>query len=242
MQIIQQILFISIVFIAIWLFIKNVKNIRRNILLGRDVELTDNKAERWKKVLLFALGQKKMFKYPLIAVMHFVIYLGFIIINLEILEIILDGIFGTHRLFAPALGPAYGWLINGFEILAFGVLTACVIFLSRRNIIKVNRLNQKELEGWPKTDANVILITEIILMVLFLTMNAADKALQLQNYSSYHQTAPFIISGFLTPARPLAPTFLLKLLAVHFHGGPLFRGATGNYRVVNPCGSATRTA
>jgi hypothetical protein len=186
--------------IAIWLFIKNVKNIRRNILLGRDVELTDNKAERWKKVLLFALGQKKMFKYPLVAVMHFVIYAGFIIINLEILEIILDGIFGTHRLFAPALGPAYGWLINGFEILAFGVLTACVIFLFRRNIIKVNRLNRKELEGWPQTDANVILITEIILMVLFLTMNAADKALQLQKYSPYHQTAPFFISGFITPA------------------------------------------
>src|SRR5215210_2207956 len=200
MPIVQQILFISIVCIAIWLFIKNVKNIRRNILLGRDVELTDDKAERWKKVLLFALGQKKMFKYPLVAVMHLVIYAGFIIINLEILEIILDGIFGTHRLFAPALGPAYGWLINGFEILAFGVLTACVIFLFRRNIIKVNRLNRKELEGWPQTDANVILITEIILMVLFLTMNAADKALQLQKYIPYHQTAPFFISGFITPA------------------------------------------
>lgn len=199
MPIVQQILFISIVCIAIWLFIKNVKNIRRNILLGRDVALTDDKAERWKKVLLFALGQKKMFKYPLVAVMHLVIYAGFIIINLEILEIILDGIFGTHRLFAPALGPAYGWLINIFEILAFGVLTACVIFLARRNIIKVNRLNRKELEGWPQTDANVILITEIILMVLFLTMNAADKALQLQKYNPYHQTASFFISGFITP-------------------------------------------
>lgn len=199
MQIIQQILFIIITGVAVWLFSKNVKNIKRNILLGRDVELSDNKAERWRRVLLLAFGQKKMFKYPLAAVLHFVIYAGFIIINIEILEIILDGIFDTHRLFAPALGPVYGWLINAFEILAFGVLTACVIFLARRIVIKVNRLNRKELDGWPRTDANVILITEIVLMLLFLTMNAADKALQLQQYSNYHQTASFFISGFITP-------------------------------------------
>lgn len=199
MQIIQQILFIIIISGAIWFFSKNVKNIKRNILLGRDVELSDNKAERWKRVLLLAFGQKKMFKYPLVAVMHFVIYAGFIIINLEILEIILDGIFGTHRLFAPALGPAYSWLINAFEILAFGVLTACVIFFLRRNVIKVNRLNRKELNGWPRTDANIILLIEIALMVLFLTMNAADKALQLQQYGAYHQTATFFVSGFITP-------------------------------------------
>ncbi len=199
MQIIQQILFIIITGVAIWLFSKNVKKIKRNILLGRDVELSDNKAERWKRVWLLAFGQKKMFKYPLVAVLHFIIYAGFIIINIEILEIILDGIFGTHRLFAPALGPVYGWLINAFEILAFGVLTACVIFLFRRIVIKVNRLNRKELDGWPRTDANVILITEIVLMLLFLTMNAADKALQLQQYSNYHQTASFFISGFITP-------------------------------------------
>src|SRR5215213_5084348 len=200
MQLIQQILFALLVIAAIWLFAKKVKELRRNILLGRDADYSGNKDLRWKNVLLLAFGQKKMFKYPLVAVMHFVIYAGFIIINLEILEIILDGVFGTHRLFAPALGPVYGWLINGFEILAFGVLTACVIFLVRRNVIKVNRLNRKELEGWPQTDANVILITEIILMVLFLTMNAADKALQLQKYVPYHQTAPFFISGFITPA------------------------------------------
>ncbi|MEJ7677439.1 MAG: hypothetical protein WKG06_06125 [Segetibacter sp.] len=199
MQIIQQILFILILSSAIWLFSKNVKNIRRNILLGRDIELSDNKVERWKRVLLLAFGQKKMFKYPLVAVMHFVIYAGFIIINIEILEIILDGIFGTHRLFAPALGSAYSWLINTFEILAFGVLTACVIFLLRRNVIKVNRLNRKELDGWPRTDANIILLTEIALMMLFLSMNAADKALQLQQYAHYHQTATFFVSGFITP-------------------------------------------
>src|SRR5215210_7614817 len=156
MPIVQQILFISIVCIAIWLFIKNVKNIRRNILLGRDVELTDDKAERWKKVLLFALAQKKMFKYPLVAVMHLVIYAGFIIINLEILEIILDGIFGTHRMFASTFGNFYGWLINAFEILALLVITACIVFLTRRNVVKVDRLNRRELDGWPRADANVI--------------------------------------------------------------------------------------
>lgn len=199
MQLIQQILFIVITGIAIWLFAGNVKKIRRNILLGRDIKEDDNKAQRWKNVLLLAFGQKKMFKYPLVAVMHFIIYAGFIIINLEILEIVLDGIFGTHRLFSAALGSVYTWLINAFEILAFGVLTACVIFLIRRNVVKVDRLNRKELEGWPRKDANLILYTEIVLMTLFLTVNAADKALQLQQYDHYSETGNFLVSGLITP-------------------------------------------
>lgn len=199
MQVFQQILFILITGVAIWLFSKNILNIRRNILLGRDIDISGNKTERWKNVLLLAFGQKKMFRYPLVAVMHFVIYAGFVIINLEIFEITLDGIFGTHRLFAPLFGNLYGWLINGFEILAFGVILACVIFLIRRNVLKVNRLNRKELDGWPKTDANIILITEIILMTLFLTMNAADKALQQQHFGHYHQTGNFFVSGIIAP-------------------------------------------
>ncbi|HEX8356218.1 MAG TPA: (Fe-S)-binding protein [Segetibacter sp.] len=199
MQIIQQILFVLITGVSVYLFAKNLKKIRSNILLGRDVALNDNKQARWKNVLLLALGQKKMFKYPLVAVLHLVIYAGFIIINLEILEIILDGIFGTHRMFAPALGAVYGWLINAFEILAFGVLTACIIFLIRRNILKINRLNRKELDGWPKTDANLILIAEVVLMALFLTMNGADKALQLQQHEHYQPTPSFLVSGFITP-------------------------------------------
>jgi heterodisulfide reductase subunit C len=200
MQIIQQVLFILIVVAALWLFIKSVNNIRRNILLGRDVDLTDNKAERWRRVLIFAMGQKKMFKKPVVGILHLIIYAGFIIINLEILEIILDGIFGTHRLFAPALSSFYNFLINAFEILALGVLVACVVFLVRRNVLKVDRLNRKELEGFPKTDANVILVTEIVLMTLFLTMNAADRLLQLQNYSHYHDTGSFVISGLIAPS------------------------------------------
>lgn len=195
----QQILFIIIISTAIWFFYKNINNIKRNILLGRNIEIEGSKDERWKRVLLLAFGQKKMFKYPFVAVMHFLIYAGFIIINLEILEIILDGILGTHRLFAPYFGNVYGWLIDSFEVLALSVLVACVIFLLRRNVLKVNRLNRKELEGWPKTDANLILITEIILMVLFLTMNAADRALQLQNYGHYFITSSFLISGFIAP-------------------------------------------
>src|SRR4051794_31915416 len=169
MGVIQQILFILIVATAIWFFSKSVKTIKRNILLGRDVTISGDKAERWRRVLLLALGQKKMFRYPLAGVLHFIIYAGFIIINIEILEIILDGVFGTHRLFSPVLGGVYGWLINGFEILAFGVLTACVIFLLRRNVVKLERLNRRELNGFPKADANIILITEIALMTLFLT-------------------------------------------------------------------------
>lgn len=199
MHIIQQIIFIAIIIVALSLFIKNVKNIRRNIFLGRAAELHGNKAERWRKVFLLALGQKKMFKYPLVAVMHFVIYAGFIIINLEILEIVLDGMFGTHRLFAAPMASVYSFLINAFEALAFLVLTACVIFLLRRNVIKINRLNRTELNGWPRRDANVILIIEIILMTLFLTMNAADQALQQHQVAEYHQTGSFFVSGLLTP-------------------------------------------
>src|SRR5215203_1423464 len=123
MQIIQQVLFVLVVVFASWLFAKNIRNIRRNILLGGDVEMHGSKAERWRKVVLLALGQKKMFKYPLVAFLHFVIYAGFIIINIEILEIILDGLFGTHRLFAPSLGGLYTFLINAFEVLAVGVIT-----------------------------------------------------------------------------------------------------------------------
>ena len=173
--------------------------IRRNILLGKDEDLSDNKYLRWKNLLLLALGQKKMFKNPLVAVMHLVIYAGFIIINIEVLEILLDGILGTHRLFFPFLGGFYTLLINFFEILAVGVFTVCVIFLARRNIIKLKRFISKDLNGWPRSDANYILITEIILMTLFITMNSVDRTLQLQGSEHYHDTGSFIFSGIIAP-------------------------------------------
>ena len=200
MEIIQQILFILLVAFATYLFAKKVREIYANIQLGRDEDLSDNKKERWRNVLLLALGQKKMFRYPLVGIMHFVIYAGFVIINIEVLEIVLDGIFGTHRMFAETLGSFYTFVIDFFEILAFGVLLACVIFLIRRNIIKIKRFIMHELDGWPHTDANLILITEIILMTLFLTMNSADRALQLQGNPHYADHGNFILSGIFAPS------------------------------------------
>ena len=199
MHLVQQIGFLILLCAAVFLFVKNAKSIRRNILFGRDIALNDQPGERWKNLLLLALGQKKMFRNPLVGIMHFIIYAGFIIINIEVLEILIDGLAGTHRIFSPYLGGFYSFLINFFEILAFGVLAVCVVFLCRRNVVRLKRFNQKELNGWPRSDANYILITEIILMSLFLTMNAADRALQLKEYAGYHDHGNFLFSGFMAP-------------------------------------------
>ena len=199
MQIAQQILFILLFIVAVWLFVKKVNFISRNIKLGRKEDFTPD-PNRWKNVLLIAFGQKRMFDKPLVALLHFAVYAGFIIINIEILEIILDGIIGTHRLFAPYLGNFYTFVINFFEVLAFLVLTACVIFLIRRNLVGVPRLNMKELNGWPRSDANYILVFEIVLMTLFLMMNAADRNLQLRGEGHYSDVGAFWVSGILAPA------------------------------------------
>ena len=156
MQYIQQIFFVAIAIAAIYLFSKKALEIKRNIFLGREEDLNTNSAQGWKNILLLAFGQKKMFKNPLVAVMHFFVYAGFIIINIEIVEIILDGVGGTHRLFASPLGNVYTWLINAFEILAILVLVFCVVFLIRRNIIKLKRFASNDLNGWPRSDANYI--------------------------------------------------------------------------------------
>ncbi len=197
----MQIVFIAIAATAIFLFVKKAAEIKRNIFLGKEEDLNDNPSLRWKNLLLLAFGQKKMFKNPLVAVLHFILYAGFIIINIEVLEIVLDGILGTHRLFAPTLGIVYNGLINFFEVLAFGVLAACVIFYIRRNIIKLNRFIHSDLKGWPRSDANFILATEIILMGFFLTMNACDTLLQQRGYGHYgqHITGNFWISTLLHP-------------------------------------------
>ncbi|HTQ66407.1 MAG TPA: (Fe-S)-binding protein [Puia sp.] len=199
MELLQQIAFILAAAIAIWLFTKKIMEIRRNILLGKKENYNDHRSERWKNVFLLAFGQKKMFRNPLVALIHLLIYAGFIIINIEVLEIFLDGIFGTHRLFAKPLGAIYSWLINGFEFLAVGVLLACIIFLCRRNIIKLKRFISHDLDGWPRSDANYILITEIILMTLFLTLNAADTVLQERGYGHYsaYLTGNFAVSQWL---------------------------------------------
>ena len=200
MQIVQQILFVLLTVLAIWIFARKAAFIRKNINMGRD-EAFEPHPDRWRNVMLMAFGQKRMFDKPLVALLHFAVYAGFIIINIEILEIILDGIFGTHRLFAPTLGSFYSFVINFFEILAFLVLASCVVFLLRRNLVKVPRLNRQELSGgWARKDGNYILIFEIVLMSLFLVMNASDKALQLKSYGHYADVqTDFLVSGIITP-------------------------------------------
>jgi heterodisulfide reductase subunit C len=201
MQIAQQILFILISIAAIWLFSKKAREIVRNINLGRDEKINDNPGQRWKNLLLLAFGQKKMFRNPLVAVLHFFVYAGFIIINIEVLEIVLDGILGTHRLFAAPLGSFYTFLINAFEVLALLVLLGCLIFLIRRNFLKIRRFISRDLNGWPRSDANYILITEIVLMALFLTLNASDTLLQSRGLEHYaaNPTGNFVFSQYLHP-------------------------------------------
>jgi ferredoxin len=204
MALLQQILFILAAATATGLFIKKIRQIRRNILLGGEDGSFDRNAapgRRWKNVLLLAFGQKKMFRNPLVAILHFVIYAGFIIINLEVLEIVMDGVLGTHRLFYGLTGSLYLYLINGFEALALGVLVACIVFLCRRNLLKLRRFISHDLDGWPRSDANYILLTEIALMSLFLTMNAADTLLQARGYGHYGAriTGDFAFSRWLHP-------------------------------------------
>ena len=192
MAMIAQILFIIISASAIFLFTKQLLRIRRNIFIGKNNLLSDQKAKRWKNVFLLALGQKKMFKKPIVAFLHLIVYLGFIIINIELLEIMIDGILGTHRIFETYFEKwgfpfLYNVIITIFELLAALVIMACVFFFTRRNLLKLKRFISKDLEGWPRTDANYILIAEIILMSLFLLMNAADTKTH------------FIISSYLQP-------------------------------------------
>jgi len=201
MALFPQVAFIAALVAAIGLFVRKIRRIRRNILLGKDESFADNPGLRWKNVLLLAFGQKKMFRNPLVALLHLFVYLGFVIINIEVLEIALDGLLGTHRVFAGFSGALYSALINGFEFLAVAVFLSCFIFLCRRNIIKLRRFISHDLDGWPRSDANYILLTEISLMTLFLTMNAADTLLQARGYGHYgtHLTGVFAFSQWLHP-------------------------------------------
>ncbi|MDA9563652.1 (Fe-S)-binding protein [Flavobacteriales bacterium] len=171
---ISNIIFVVLLLVAGGLFAVNVNKIISNIRLGRDTDRSDSSAERWKTMIRVALGQSKMTSRPIAGILHIIIYVGFVIINLEMLEIVIDGIAGSHRVFAPLLGDAYPIFINIFELLAVGVLLACVAFLARRNIMRIPRFHKPEMKNWPTSDANIILIVEILLMGAFLTMNAAD--------------------------------------------------------------------
>ena len=198
MQYLPNVLFALLLIAGTGFFVRNVSKLKRNIFLGKDTDVSDDKPQRWKNMAKIALGQTKMVVRPIAGILHIIVYVGFIIINIEVLEIILDGLFGTHRLFA-VLGPVYDFLIASFEILAFLVIVAVMIFWARRNVVKLKRFFKPEMEGWPKKDGNLILYIELVLMFLFLTMNATDFQLQQMGAEHYTAAGSFLISGFLAP-------------------------------------------
>ena len=194
----SSLFFTVVLAIGIGVFVRNAKKIRRNILLGQPIDRSDNPTDRWKNMGLIAFGQSKMVRRPVAGFLHLIVYLGFIIINIEVLEIITDGLFGTHRAFA-GMGVLYNVLIGSFEVLAALVLVAIVVFYVRRNVIRLQRFVSSDLKGWPKSDANYILYFEVFLMTLFLLMNAADYRLQQLGVSHYIQAGSFPVSQFLVP-------------------------------------------
>ncbi len=198
MSYLPNIVFLLILVFGIGYFSKNVKKLFRNINLGKQDFPKDKPSERLKNMALIALGQSKMVVRPIAGLLHIIVYVGFIIINIEVLEIILDGLLGTHRIFA-FLGSAYNILIASFEVLAFLVIVSVVLFWIRRNIIRLKRFWSPEMKGWPKSDADIILYVEVVLMVLFLTMNAADYQLQQLNVAHYAKAGIFPVSNFLVP-------------------------------------------
>src|SRR5687768_6280078 len=209
---IQQIIFAIVLAAAAFIIAKRVGIIRKNIAWGKKTLPDDRPQERLKNMMLVAFGQKKMFKRLIPAILHLFIYAGFLIINLEVLEFVIDGLAGTHRIFAPFLGGFYNVLMNFFEFLAVAVLLSCVIMLMRRNVLKIKRFWSSEMTSWPRLDANIILITEIVLMVAILTMNASDQILQARSVEHYSPTGPLLFSGVLTPALQHAGTSTLILL------------------------------
>ena len=196
-----NIIFTFLLIIAVGFFAKNVGRIKRNIYLGKSIDRTDQPKERWGNMARIALGQSKMVKRPIAGILHVVVYVGFILINIELLEIVVDGIVGTHRIFAPFLGVFYNFLIASFEICAALVLIAVIVFWCRRNVIRIKRFWKDEMKGWPKLDADLILYFEVILMGLFLTMNGADLAIQTYypDAPHYAQAGSFPVSQFIAP-------------------------------------------
>jgi heterodisulfide reductase subunit C len=199
---IDNLLFAITLALGIGFFAKNVKKLIRNINLGQKVNRSDNASERWKNMAMIALGQKKMFARPISAILHFALYLAFIITQIELLEIIIDGIFGTHRFFKPSLGGFYTFLISFIEILSLLALVATIVFLLRRNLLKLPRFNKAEMLGWPTKDANLILIMEIVLVTCIFTMNGTDEVLYSLGKSHFEGTGSFhfAISQHLGPA------------------------------------------
>ncbi|MEH6619437.1 (Fe-S)-binding protein [Maribacter arcticus] len=198
MQYLPNIIFVLLLIVGVGFFVKNISKLKRNIFLGKEVSINDNKPQRWKNMAKIALGQSKMVVRPIAGFLHIIVYVGFVIINIEVLEIILDGIFGTHRMFS-VLGGLYSFLIASFEVLALLVIIAVVVFWIRRNVIRLKRFFKPEMTGWPKNDGNLILYIELVLMFLFLTMNAVDYQLQQMGAEHYAKAGSFPISSFIAP-------------------------------------------
>ena len=199
MAYLPNIIFAIILIYAILFFSKNIRSIVRNINRGKPIDRSDQPAKRWGNVFRIALGQSKMVDRPISGILHIIVYVGFVVINIELIEIVLDGLLGTHRLFAPYMGSMYNVLIATFEVFAALVLISVVIFWLRRNALKIKRFWKPELKGWPKKDADYILYFELILMTLFLSMNATDALLQQRNEPHYIQAGLFPVSQFLAP-------------------------------------------
>jgi hypothetical protein len=195
MQYIPNVIFLLALLAAGGMFFKNASKIYRNIMTGRKVDRTDRTSDRLNTMLRVAFGQSKMVVRPVAGLLHIIVYVGFILINIEVLEIVIDGVFGTHRVFAPILGGLYTTAIGFFEVLGVLVIIACVAFLWRRNVAKIERFQKSELKGWAFADANNILIIEIVLMTALLVMNATEA-----NFPEEHRVAgPFVVSQFLAP-------------------------------------------
>jgi len=205
-------IFLILLAIGIGFFIRNMGRLKRSILIGKPAGRVDNKKARLQRMIRLALGQSKMGVKPLAGSLHLIVYLGFILINIELTEIVLDGLLGTHRLFAPFLGRFYDFLIGSFELLALLVLGAVLFFWGRRNLLKIKRFWKPEMKGWPKKDADYILYFEVVLMLLFLCMNATDALLQQREIPHYIQAGSFPISHYLTPFFAQLPTSSLLLL------------------------------
>src|SRR5690554_797184 len=198
MSYLPNILFLLALIAGIGYFASNIRKLSRNIKLGKDVDCSNNKPQRIRNLVRIALGQTKMVKRPVSGILHIIVYVGFIIINIEMLEIIIDGIFGTHRILS-FMGSFYDFIIAAFEILAFLVLVSVIVFWIRRNIQKVKRFIKPEMKGWPEKDANIILYFEMVLMFLFLVMNAADYQLQQMGVAYYYEAGTFPVSQYIAP-------------------------------------------
>ena len=213
---ISNLIFFVVFLVTLGFFIRNLNRIITNIKLGRDINRSDRPTNRWKNMFRVAMGQSKMTRRPVAGVLHIIVYLGFLIINIEVIEIVVDGIFGSHRFLSTVLPIGlYNFLIGSFEILAILVLVACLIFLIRRNVLRIKRFWSKEMTAWPRTDANLILVFEILLMTAFLLMNATDSILLSRGDSHYtvafftpiSQYFQFLFSGLETSTLVLIERF-----------------------------------